>query len=240
MDGATMKIKAFLKIDRMDPSGILCLRFWLEVFKSYETYILCDRETLLLTSVQIDYPHAKLIASDRAIISECCTTLKSSKKNIAAANLTGFKLSQNADAFWMIDADDTMFLTNEFDTLRSKFSRAEQLLVEKNFDGFSLDFYRNYNNSWTFGVCLLKSNLDYTKIREVSGDEMSNLGLAKNIDTAFDVLKRRGYWKLGNFVFSRMAFQHLYNNYPLMPQGIYYWNKGKLWDTPLQSDVISI
>ena len=224
----------------MDASGVLCLRFWLEVFREYETYILCDRETDLLDTVQKDYPQAKLISSDRTIIAECCETLKSSKKNMAAANLTGFKLSRNVDAFWMIDADDTMFLTNELDTLRAKLSRAEELFQEKNFDGFSLDFYRNYNNSWTFGVCLLKSDLDYTKIKQVSGDDMANLGLARNIDSAFDVLGRQGHWKLGNFVFSRMAFQHLYNNYPLMPHGIYIWNKGKLWDIPLQPDVINI
>ena len=235
-----MKINVFLKIDRMDASGVLCLRFWLEVFKNYETYILCDRETDLLDTVQKDYPQAKLIQSDRTVIAECCTTLKSSKRNMAAANLTGFKLSQNADAFWMIDADDTMFLTRRFDILDEKFKAAERVFEEQQFDAFSLDFYRNLNGGWTFGVALMRSSLPYQRILEVDGPDMVDLGYARNIDSAFHVLGDRGIIKRGNFVFNKMAFQHLHNNYPLMPEGVYYWSAKHLWDVPLQPDVISI
>jgi hypothetical protein len=35
-------MKVFLKINRDDPASILCLRHWCEVFKIYETFILCD------------------------------------------------------------------------------------------------------------------------------------------------------------------------------------------------------
>ena len=224
----------------MDASAVLCLRFWLEVFKTYETYILCDKETNLLDSIQTDYPQAKLISSNRSVIAECCGTLKGSKRNMAAANLTGFKMSQNADAFWMIDADDTMFLTRSFNILNNKFEQAEHIFQEQKFDAFSLDFYRNLNNGWTFGVALMRSSLPYQRIKEVDGQDMVDMGLARNIDSAFHVLGDRGIIKRGNFVFNKMAFQHLYNNYPLMPEGIYYWSAKHLWNVPLQSDVISI
>ena len=235
-----MKTKAFLKIDRMDSSGILCLRFWLEVFKNYETYILCDRETDLLETVQKDYPQAKLIQSDRTVIAECCTTLKSSKRNMAAANLTGFKLSQNADAFWMIDADYTMFLSHAYDRVQEKLRIAEQQFVERELDAYSLDFYRNHNNGWTFGVALIRTNISMDLLASVQGPEMRDLNFARNIDTVFHVLWKKEQLKCANFVFTGIAFQHTYNNYPLMPQGVYYWNKGCLWEAPLQPDVVTI
>ena len=75
-------------------------------------------------------------------------------------------------------------------------------------------------------------------IKDVDMGPMTELGFARNIDTAFDSLGRHGTFKLGNFVFDRMAFQHQINNYPEMPHGIYVWHRGKLWDTLLQSDVI--
>ena len=237
-----MKVNVFLKIDRIDVSGYLCLRFWLETFRKYNTFILCDRNEHFndLASISADYPDAQLIQSDRSVIGECCSTLKPSKRNMASANLTGFKLSQDADAFWMIDADDTMFLTRRFDVLEDKFREAERVFEEQKFDAFSLDFYRNLNDGWTFGVALMRSNLPYQRIMEVKGEDMVNLGYARNIDSAFHVLGDRGIIKRGNFVFNKMAFQHLHNNYPLMPEGVYYWSAKHLWDVPLQSDVISI
>lgn len=224
----------------MDASGCLCLRFWCEVFKEYETYILCDRDPAPLQSILLDYKNSVLLSSDRNTIAECCENLKPRKRNMAAANLTGFKMSQDADAFWMVDADDTMFLTRNFDLLREKIRSAEEIFQRDQYDAFSLDFYRNLNNGWTFGLALMKSSLPYQRIKEVKGPEMIDLGFARNIDSAFHVLGDKGIIKRGNFVFNKMAFQHLHNNYPLMPEGVYYWSAKHLWNVPLQSDVVSI
>lgn len=241
-----MKIKAFLKINRQDASGVLCLRYWLEVFREYPTFILCDwfqpgvdPVPGILQSVKIDYPRAEIINSDRNL-TEYCGTLKGAKHGMATANLTGFVRSQDADAFWMIDADDTMFLTRRFEIVQEKLRSAEEIMFRDSYDGFSLDFYRNLNDGWTFGVALLRSSCPWKRIQEVQGPDMVDLGYARNIDSAFHVLGKRGVMKLGNFVFSGMAFQHLHNNYPDMPEGVYYWPKAHLWDRPLQPDVIVI
>jgi hypothetical protein len=179
-----------------------------------------------------------VINSDYSIGDVYCGNLKGAKRGMASANLTAFQHVKKEENFWMIDADDTVFLTRDFEGLREKLKTAEQHLLDKNLDGFSLDFYRNQNNGWTFGLCLLRGSMPWQLIKDVDMGPMTKLGFARNIDTAFDSLGRQGIFKLGNFVFDRMAFQHQCNNYPEMPHGIYVWHRGKLWDAPLQSDVI--
>lgn len=237
-----MTVKAFLKINRTGASAIACLRHWLEIFKHHETYILCDWEYPFppeLTAAQRDYPNSKIIDSDRSLTAYC-GGLKGAKHGMASANLTGFAYSRDADAFWMVDADDTQFLTYDFELVRNKIKQAEETLNNKNLDAFSLDFYRNLNNGWTFGLALIRSNCNWQAMKTLTREDVESTGLARNIDTAFQVLGNRGVLKLGNFVFDGLAFQHLYNNYPEMPHGIYSWHRGQLWGKPLQPDVVVI
>lgn len=238
--------KVFLKFHRTDPAAVLCLRFWLELFKNYKTFILCDRYNPgneptpdYLKTVLIDYD-VTVINSDYSISNNYCGNLKGAKRGMASANLTAFQHIKEDENFWMIDADDTVFLTRDFDGLREKLKTAEQYLLDNKLDGFSLDFYRNLNNGWTFGLCLLRGNMPWQLIKDVDMGPMTEKGFARNIDTAFDSLGRQGMFKLGNFVFDRFAFQHQCNNYPEMPHGIYVWHKNKLWNTPLQADVVVI
>lgn len=240
LDGTTVRIEAVLKINRMNASGIICLRFWLEVFKKYKTYILCDAPTDLLDNIKIDFPWIEIISSDRSVVYGCCNALKDSNRNLAAANLTGFELCKNTDAFWMIDADDTLFLARNTNKIADKLLAAEKIFNEKIFDAFSLDLYRNFENSWSFGVALVRSNLSYWKIQEVTKSDFEHENLENNINSAFHILGKRKIFKLGSFVFDKIAFQHLGNNYTQLPDGVYYWNDGCLWDSPLHSDVIII
>lgn len=238
--------QVFLKFHRTDPAAVLCLRFWCELFKEYETYILCDRYNPLVESppdylktVLIDYS-LTVINSDYSIGENYCQNLKGAKRGMASANMTAFKYVKKNYSFWMIDADDTIFLSRDFEGLRTKIKSAETYLLNNKLDAFSLDFYRNLNNGWTFGLALLKSNMPWQLIKDVDMSPMVDLGFARNIDTAFDSLGRSGQIRIRNFVFDRYAFQHQCNNYPEMPHGIYCWNRGNLWDKPLQSDVVVI
>ena len=66
-----MKTNVFLKIDRDVPHTLLCLRFWLETFKNYKTFVLCDNKALaekLHNCLVYDYPAAELIKSDRSLV----------------------------------------------------------------------------------------------------------------------------------------------------------------------------
>jgi hypothetical protein len=237
-------MKAFLKINRDDPASILCLRHWCEVFKTYETFILCDlydvkKDTVpsFLKTVLEDY-RVQVINTDYSIAPTYCKCLKGAKHGMASANMTCFQHLGKSKAFWIIDADDTMFLTRNYDLLKEKLSLAEKYLFENDLHGFSLDFYRNLNNGWTFGVCLFRSDTPWKLIETLSKEEVSSTGLSRNIDTAFQVLKNKGLVRLQNFVFDKLAFQHSINNYPEMPHGIYVWHRRKLWDAPLKDDVV--
>lgn len=240
-----MKVKAFLKFNR-DASEIYpiaCLRFWLEIFKEYDTYIVCDLFSPndvpeYIKHILKEYP-AKIINSDYSIGAKF-QNMKKAKRNMASANITPFKYLDNAGAFWIIDADDTLFLGASIPSVREKLKKAEEHLKNNNLDGFSLDFYRNLNNGWTFGVCLLSATCPWEKISTLTDEEINESGYARNIDTAFHLLWRKGVFKLANFVFDGLAFQHVVNNYPEMPHGIYIWHRGRLWDKPLQGDVVVI
>ena len=236
--------KVFLKFHRTDPASVLCLRFWCELFKEYETYILCDRYNPAIESppdylktILIDY-NVTVINSDYSIGENYCGNLKGAKRGMASANMTAFNYVKKSHSFWMVDADDTVFLSRDFDDLRNKLKSAEDYLLVNGLDAFSLDFYRNLNNGWTFGLALLRSNMPWQLIKDVNMEPMVELGFARNIDTAFDSLGRIGKIKIANFVFDRYAFQHQCNNYPDMPHGIYLWHRGKLWDNSLQKDVV--
>lgn len=236
--------KVFLKFNRSDAASLLCLRFWCETFRGYDTYILCDLYNVssdpvpsYLKSIIDDYS-VQVINSNYSIGKEYCQNLKGAKRGMASANMTCFNHVNKTENFWIIDADDTLFLTREYDNVRNKLQSAEKYFEDNQLDGFSLDFYRNLNNGWTFGVCLLRGSMNWQMIKDVDMSPMVEAGFARNIDTAFDSLSRAGKIKLKNFVFDRMAFQHQINNYPDMPQGIYNWHRGNLWDKPLQPDVV--
>lgn len=238
-----MTVKVFLKFnrDRAETYTIACLRFWLEAFKEYETYILCD----LFKANEVpdyfkhllkEYP-ATIINSDYSIGAKF-QNMKKAKRNMASANITPFKYLNGADSFWIIDADDTLFLGASTTSVREKLKKAEEHLKNNNLDGFSLDFYRNLNDGWTFGVCLISAKCPWEKIATLTDEEINASGYARNIDTAFDLLHKKGIFRLANFVFDGLAFQHVVNNYPEMPHGIYIWHRGRLWDKPLQPDVV--
>lgn len=240
-------MKVFLKFNREDDYSKICLIHWLEIFKDYEIFILTD---LFDVSLKKNIPaflktvsslySTKLINSDYSIAPTYFKCIKGAKHRMASANMTCFQHLENSAAFWIIDADDTMFLYANYELIRDKIKLAETYFFENKLDGFSLDFYRNMNNGWTFGVCLLNSNTSWKSVASLTSDEIAETGLARNIDTAFHVLWKKNVLKLANFVFNDCAFQHIANNYPDMPHGIYSWTNNTLWNSPLQQDVIII
>lgn len=237
--------KVFLKFNRIGDTEDICLSFWLELFKEYKIYIVCDLFNVKtdkipdnLKNITKNY-NVNFINSNYSLGNLFVPYLKSRKRNMASANLTCFEYLDTLDEFcWIIDADDTHFISPNWKLLREQFVNAEQYLKEKNLDAFSLDFYRNYNDTWTFGVCLLKSSIKWEQIKSITDKDLKRFGLPGNCDSVFDVLGRLGHLQLKNFVFNDTKFQHVYNNFKGLTDGIYYWNNGKLWNTPLKEDII--
>lgn len=238
-------MKVFLKFNRSDSSAIVCLTFWLELFRNYEIIINCDLFVLNRDPVPqyltdaISGRNTKLINSDYTTGDIYTPYMKSKKRRMASANLTCFQHLDKSDKyFWVIDADDTMFLFQNYSYIQQKLANAENYAIENNLDGFSLDFYREYNNTWTFGVCLLRADIDWKKISTISGDDLNRYNLSMNSDSIFDYLGRKNVFKLKSFVFENLSFQHLINKHVPLPNGIYYWHNKKIWDKPLHTEVV--
>lgn len=236
--------KVFLKYNRIGNIEETCLLFWLNLFENYQIYIVCD-----LFNVNDHVPEnlqkltkditVKFINSNYALGNEYLHYAKSKKRKMASANLTCFDYVDSVDkSFWIIDADDTYFIDPDFEFLKRKFSEAELYLKENELDGFSLDFYRNYNDSWTFGVCLLNSSISWKKLKDIKPEELQKFNLPANGDSVFDVLGRLGKFNLKNFVIDNTQFCHVYNNFRNLPNDYYSWKDNKLWNMPLKSDVV--
>lgn len=236
-----MKPEVFLKFNRPDISAYLCLMGWLEIFREYKITILCDCFTdknpmpaFLLEFID------KNIAIQNTDYSIGRTFLdrfpKKKSRNQGSANLTAFKLTC-ADKFWLIDADDTMWLTRDFQSIKEKIHKAEYYFSAKKLDGFSLDFYRELNDIWTFGVCLVNKDLDFSEF-DLLNIEEENKKHNTNIDICFDLMRKNKKWKLESFVFDNIPFQHTINNFRELPHGIYMWHNKKFDKFHLKEDII--
>lgn len=237
--------KVFLKFNRKGEIEENCLSFWLKLFNSYKIYIVCDLFDVNKDPMPADLKKiienrpVTFINSNYSLGNEYVPYIKARKRNMASANLTCFEHIDSRDKFfWVIDADDTHFINPDWKTLIEKFHRAEKYLEEQNLDAFSLDFYRNFNGTWTFGVCLINAKIEWQKIRTVKDVDLQKFNLPGNNDSVFDVLGRMGKFKLKNFVFDHSTFQHVYNNFKGLKDGIYYWENGKLYDNFLYEDVV--
>jgi hypothetical protein len=231
-----MKVKkVFLKFNRPTISALNCLNFWIDIFKDYDVTIITD----LFNAV--DEPKIELLkAIDQTFIntdylsSDFCKHLLGENKwcAVAAVNFTCFNLTN--EPFWLIDADDTIFLDSNYDKIREKIKKVEKIFFEKNYQGLSLDFYReSWNSHWSFGVALLHNSFDFSMITSIDKGQVSKYG-AETLDVLFDILRKNGSYKLESFVFDDTFFHHhlFYKTKRegITPFGVYYWKDRKLWN----------
>jgi hypothetical protein len=239
------KTKVFLKFNRIGEMEDKCLSFWLKLFDDYKIYIVCDLFNIQKDKIPINLvnlikdQNVTFVNSNYSLGNEYVSYIKARKRNMASANLTCFEYINRQDKFfWVIDADDTHFINPDWKILKEKFYNAEKYLEKENLDAFSLDFYRNFNGTWTFGVCLINSKIEWKKIKNITSEDLQKFNLPGNNDSVFDVLGRMGELKLKNFVIDRSTFQHVYNNFKGLENGVYYWEDGKLYDRQLFEDVV--
>ena len=238
-------MKVFLKFNREEPFSKVCLTHWLEVFHDYEILIVCDlfkvRQDPIPEFLQnlTRGKNVKFINTNYSLGDEYAPMCKSRKRAMASANLVCFQhIKPDENCFWIIDADDTMFLTKDYVNLKERLKMAEKYLIDNSLDAFSLDFYREYNDTWTFGVCLMNTKINWKLIKTITGDDVTKYNISLNCDSIFDILGRKGVFKLKNFIIDRYAFQHVVNNFRKLNVGVYFWSDKKLWDIPLKEDIV--
>lgn len=226
-------MKVFLKFNKESQSAKLCLIQWLTLFKDYEVKVICDLEEaetflkgivpkhlIVRTNYKLGFKYSNCYGGKKA--KHWCRA--------ASANLTAYSLADD-DYFWLIDADDTMFLTDDLESIRNKIKLAECYGIDKNLDGFSLDFYREIvNDHWSFGVALLRTKIDLSKLKTIDPIRAINESKEANMDSAFDILRKDGIYNLENFIFDNTFFQHHVDRNKWLPFGVYHWKNNKLWD----------
>lgn len=237
-------MKVFLKFNKDTQSAKMCLEQWIDIFEGYEIQIICDLEDPyeIIGDIMAQYPVVNTNYKLGFKYSQCFGGKKANHwQRAGSANLTAYKLAKDDEYFWLIDADDTMFITEDISPIKEKIKQAEQYCKEKSLDGFSLDFYREIvNNHWSFGVAILKTDVDLSLLRLVDPIRAIDITKVANMDSAFDLLKRDGHFTLESFVFNGTFFQHHVDRKDWLPYGVYYWKDGKLWNkTELAKGVIS-
>jgi hypothetical protein len=207
-----------LKFNRWTMESYICLKFWLSLVANTgrKCFLLQD---LWINSGNFPKEFQALVESMnlqlivRSTNYEKHRNLKFVKPEskrwalAAAANLTAFELTQE-DYFWLIDADDTIFLTEPKQILE-KLCLAEELAMLKSLDGFSYAFYRHvWLNHWSLGIALMKTRIPLDIVADVHAADIEKLHISDNIDGAFDLLRRNGILNLQSFIFNDIVFHH--------------------------------
>ena len=118
-------MKVYLKYNKQpkeDSKSLECLLKWIKIFKSYDITIITDIYQVNDTQPEefLSFADLRFINTDYSLSSELDHMLKTSRwKKVAASNLSCYKDS-NYQPFWLIDADDTMFLNEDYNLLIRK------------------------------------------------------------------------------------------------------------------------
>lgn len=239
-------MKVFLKFNRDTAAAKICLDHWLKIFVDYEVVVISDlykvgSEVKIKRLADIDVP---IVNTDYSLATQYQNCFGGGKEELwsraGAANFTAYKLAGADTAFWLIDADDTMFVSTDYADLRNRLSQAENHFDQNKLDGLSIDFYRELvNDHWSFGVCLLTTATNLESLKTVNPEDISQIIKYINLDGAFDVLRRNKVYKLESFVFDNCFFHHHVDR-PQLSFGLYHWSNNTLWNKiPLGSDIIS-
>lgn len=235
-------IDVFLKYNRDTFSSVLCLKRWIDIFEDHNITIVCDlfdeNNTLPEEYKKFIPSNIKIIKTDYSLSQPFTHLLKTSRwHRVAASNLVCWEKSISQH-FWIIDADDTIFLS-DVNLIKQKIKNCEKYFLSSNLDGISLDFYREIKKDhWSFGMVLFKKQIDLKKLATITPDDLSkHKGLILNLDSVFDYARRSNMLNLKSFVFDNCYFQHhLEQN--CLPWGVYFWTQKSIWGTiPLKDDI---
>lgn len=240
-------MKVYLKFNKTDTVGYMCLMSWMEIFRDHDIVLLCDlfdakkappkilKEILKGANKRVKIMNTNYVLSEK--FDPLIPDIRYRKA--AAANLTCFK--HNKDPFfWMVDADDTMFLTRKLSEVTSRLIQAEEMIVRENYDSLALDFYRMHNDTWSFGVCLVKRSLDFDVIRsKLSEGDFGNKD-TRCLDICFDKLRRKNELSLRSFVLPGVSFMHYVHKSRNLPYTIYEWSDTQMNGQNMPADFIKL
>ena len=234
----------YLKINRRDDYVFLCFQHWIDTISSMnrDYYILCDNKKLekeVLKRIVFPDSNIKFIKSCKNKKLERIVNKISTKFWIKAtyAHLTTFyhASQNNFNAFWNIDADDTLFCMHP-EKLSNYLKEVEIYANTNDIAAFSLDMHRSRTRGrhWSFGITYTRMNTDWFKILNDNPNTewqkyYDNYDYNFNIDWFFTYLRDYKNIKNETFYINNSAFIHWGNFLTnMIGAGIFNWGNGTL------------
>lgn len=242
-------MKVYLKFNKTDTTGYVCLLFWLDIFKEYEIVLVCDLfdikisspPLLLKTILENTGKDIKILNTDYTLsLPYDDLILDKRYRRAAAANLTCFADNRNSNYFWLIDADDTIFLARDYSLIKEKLRLAETEFIKNRYDSLALDFYRMQNDTWSFGICLVQQQLDFSNLRLQLSDADFNVKDTRCLDICFDKLRRKSILNLKSFIINNTSFIHYVHKTKNLPYTLYHWENNKLNGVDVPGDFLKL
>ncbi|MGZ4474496.1 MAG: hypothetical protein ACXVWW_02205 [Nocardioides sp.] len=238
----------YLKINRRTTVTTRCLRFWAQTWAGTgaRVFLLCDWDADDIAAwVPAELEYEAVVPSSPRMAELLHDKVAPRWRNAGAAHMTSFEhaAAEGLEEFWGIDADDTLFLHDPA-MIRARLAGVEEWAHAHDVDTVSLDFYRTYENHWSFGVAFTRMSADYVGLVEAldPADMRATIAAApagligrrkagsdvdvprgidpqlENIDMVFDHLRLSGEAVLESFYLDDTFFMHA---------GLVEWRQGE-------------
>ena len=208
----------YLKINLKTDFSIECFNHWVDIVEASRAnyYIVCDKEDVKEKIIN-DKNKDKFIPTSIKAKQLLRNIVDPHWLNVGAAVFTSFihAKENNFEAFWNIDADDTVMCADA-PKCAEMLKQVQEYADKNNFNCFSLDIdssgYERFYSHWTFGVCYCKLSVDYvSKLlgfselkKNLKRDDLIDI----NLNEVFNILGRSSQIKVGTFYIENLYFRH--------------------------------
>ena len=239
----------YLKINRQEKYTYRNLKCWLDIlsfFPEYRVYLLCDNQALIeqvKTEIDIEWDKIEVIQScrDNERLKYIVQNVANEHwQNAGYAHLTTFLHAKENqfDAFWNIDADDTVFCLPAEQTAQILRNVEKYSEADDEFGAIGLDMWVTFTKAlhWSLGITYINGNVEWIKIMmdHCQDTKFKENYIKKiqpqNVDGYLSYLKDfvmdNGEFK--TFYVDGLRFIHYADDFFKRPlsSGMFYWKDG--------------
>lgn len=218
------KTACYLKVNRFREYTLLCIQHWINILReipNMDFYFICDnnelknqiKRNIVFLDSNINFIKSSLRPSIKRLGNKIA--IKKWQK-AAYAHLTTYWHSyiNKYEAFWNIDADDTIILLSP-QKVAKVMSEVEAYTAKYNTDNISLDMWRSHTRGkhWTFGITYSLNKINWINILNKLYEKDWFLYYKKyhiecNLDWFFTFLKDYKNIKNETFYIDKCSFIH--------------------------------
>lgn len=214
----------YFLVDRDCPYMIMCVQAWINICNYLGTrnvFIVCDNKKVEIKIIKnINFHKIKfefIRSHGKKIINVARLTCRPNWINPACAHIKPlYHAHDNGfDHIWIIDADDTMFLSSAR-LIAERMQLVENIAIKENIDFYSLDMWESMNGGfWTFGVTYVNDVAEIIKRTENHTINVMKYRVFKqvrskiiNVDGFYADLGKKNIFNIKSFYFRNISFIH--------------------------------